>query len=202
MSFKKTGTARRFYMLNNSIIRVSLWVFSFAVFSLTLPACAQQPITDAPGKTTSIKNSTAYGDCALIDFKDIDSSALTKAELVQKMDLDFADNLNKSEKCMAEAINSGAGRISEVGTGGGNTGAAASTSNQAAGETQSESTANQQAKGEQESASSPSAVTKKDQGQSGSSAVCETVKQGVASATTDNEKKHFQALMTQYGCQG
>ena len=112
-------------MLNNAIMRTPLWVFSLAVFSLTLPACAQQPVTAAPATASAVKNSTAYGDCALIDFKDIDSSALTKAELVQKMDQDFADNLNNSEKCMAEAINSGAGRISAAGAGAGNTGDAA-----------------------------------------------------------------------------
>lgn len=187
-------------MLKNAIIRTPLWVFSLAVFLLTLPACAQQPVTAAPAAAT--KNSTAYGDCALIDFKDIDSSTLTKAELVQKMDQDFADNLNNSEKCMAEAINTGAGRISAAGAGAGNTGDVAATGNQAVGEAQLESTANQQAQGGQEAASSQSAVTKKGQGQSGSSAVCDTVKQGLAAATTDSEKKHFQDLMTQYGCQG
>jgi hypothetical protein len=37
-------------------------------------------------------------------------------------------------------------------------------------------------------------------GQQGSSAVCDAVKQGYESATTENEKKHFQELMTEYGC--
>lgn len=188
-------------MLNNAIMQMSLCIVSLAVFSLTLPACAQQPVTTAPAAASAIKNSTAYGDCALIDFKDIDSSALTKAELVQKMDQDFVDNLNNSEKCMVDAINSGVGSISAVGAGAGNSGDAAATGNQAAGTAQSENTANQQALGGQEAASSQSAVTKKSQGQPGSSAVCDTVKQGLAAATTDSEKKHFQDLMTQYDCQ-
>lgn len=186
-------------MLNNAMMRTPLWFFSLAIFSLTLPACAQQPVTAAAPVT---KNSTAYGDCALIDFKDIDSKTLTKAELVQKMDQDFADNLNNSEKCMAEAINTGTGRMSAAGAGAGNAGDVAVTGNQAIGAAQSESSTGQQAQGGSEAASSPSAVTKRGQGQPGSSAVCDTVKQGLAAATTDSERKHFQDLMTQYGCQG
>lgn len=186
-------------MLNKLMMRTSLWCYGIAVFSLTLPACAQQAVTAA---TPVTKNSIAYGDCALIDFKDIDSSALTKAELVQKMDQDFVNNLNNSEKCMAEAINAGAGRISAAGAGAGNTEDVAAMANQAAGQAQSESLANQQAQASKEASNSnsTSAVTKKGQGQSGSSAVCDTVKQGLAAATTDSEKQHFQDLMNQYGC--
>jgi hypothetical protein len=183
-------------MPSETIFRVPLWLFSFSLILLTLPACAQQavPMAPAAGEITS------YGDCSLIDFKDIDGSELTKAELLERMDADFAANLNQSEKCMAEAINSGAGRISAAGAGAsGVAEAAAGTNEQAAQSASTEQTQN--ADSAKESDSSPSKATQKGKAQQGNSAVCETVKQGLAGATTEAEKKHFSALMTQYGCE-
>jgi hypothetical protein len=183
-------------MPSETIFRVPLWLFSFSLILLTLPACAQQavPMAPAAGEITS------YGDCSLIDFKDIDGSELTKAELLERMDADFAANLNQSEKCMAEAINSGAGRISAAGAGAsGVAEAAAGTNEQAAQSASTEQTQN--ADSAKESDSSPSKATQKGKAEQGNSAVCETVKQGLAGATTEAEKKHFSALMTQYGCE-
>lgn len=180
-------------------LRTPLWIFSFLLMSLTVPACAQQtlPLTPAAGEITS------YGDCSQIDFKHIDGSELTKAELLQQMDADFAANLNHTEKCMAEAINSGAGRISAAGAGAGDAAALGAGSNEQSGQsagTEQTQDANS-ADGAKETDSSPSKATQKGKAQQGNSAVCETVKQGLAGATTESEKKHFSALMTQYGCE-
>lgn len=183
-------------MPSETIFRVPLWLFSFSLMSLTLPACAQQTQPPAP----SAGAVTSYGDCSMINFKDIDGSELTKAELLERMDADFAANLNQSEKCMTEAINSGAGRISAAGAGAGSVAdAAAGTNEQAAQSDGTEQTQN--ADSAKESESSPSKATQKGKAQQGNSAVCDTVKQGLAGATTDTEKKHFSALMTQYGCE-
>lgn len=177
-----------------------------AALSLALPACAQtpaKPSAAALAQTAPVpasKATAAYGDCSLIDFKDIDSSQLTKAELVQRMDQDFTDNLNKNEKCMAEAITSGAGRLEAVGSGASANGQAISATGDAAGAAQATQETESQGQSGQESTSSSSRTTQKGQGQQGSSAVCDTVKQGLAGATTESEKTHFQALMKQYGC--
>lgn len=177
-------------------LRPPLWWFSFLLLSLTLPACAQQTTAQAPaaGEVTS------YGDCSQIDFKHIDGRELTKAELLQQMDADFAANLNQTEKCMAEAINNGAGRISAAGAG--DAAALGAGSNEQSGQSAGVEQAQDanSADGVEDTDSSPSKATEKGKAQQGNSAVCETVKQGLAGATTEAEKKHFGALMTQYGC--
>lgn len=185
--------------------RIAHGYLVLAALSLALPACAQTSANQSATATTQTpaaasKTNMAYSDCSLIDFKDIDSSQLTKAELVQKMDVDFADNLNKSEKCMADAVNSGAERLSAAGAGSGSQAAAVQGDVQGATEA-SQATENQAQQGGQEPVStSSSKPTAKGQGLQGSSAVCDTVKQGLAGATTESEKTHFQALMKQYGC--
>lgn len=182
-------------MSSETIFCARSWLFSFSLMLLTLPACAQQ--TSPQPATGAV---TSYGDCSLIDFKDIDGSDLTKAELLERMDADFAANLNQTEKCMAEAISSGAGRISASGAGAGSVAdASAGTNEQAAQSAGTEQT--QHADSTKEPETSPSKTTQKGKGQQGNSAVCDTVKQGLAAATTDAEKKHFSALMTQYGCE-
>lgn len=184
--------------------RIAHGYLVLAALSLALPACAQTSANQSAATATQVpaatsKTNMAYGDCSLIDFKDIDSTQLTKAELVQKMDVDFADNLNKSEKCMADAVNSGTERLSAAGAGAGNQAAAGQGEAQGANEA-TQPTENQAQQGSQEPVSSSSRPTPKGQGQQGSSAVCDTVKQGLAGATTESEKTHFQALMKQYGC--
>lgn len=177
---------------------------AMVLFSLTLPACAQQNTPQASATTIqtspTASNTKAFTDCSLIDFKDIDGQSLTKAELVQKMDQDFADNLNNSEKCMSEAVTAGAGRISAAGAGASQTADATATTQQSTGSGVTDSQQLQNAQAGQEQINATSKPTAKGQGQPGSSAVCDTIKQGLASATTESEKTHFQALMNQYGC--
>ncbi|GGW49712.1 hypothetical protein [Alishewanella tabrizica] len=203
--------------------RPHVWVFSTLLYCITLPACAQPSIVPPPTaatstaasggtpstigapsspSTTSTLNSApnqraAFSDCSLIDFKDIDGRELTKAELVQKMDQDFADNLNRSDRCMEQAVTSNAERLGALG-------AAAQGDAPSAATTEGVAAANSEApeisSGAQHMPSTPSTNTQKGQSKSGTSAVCDTVKQGLAGATTESEKTHFKALMTQYGC--
>lgn len=182
--------------------------------ALTLPACAQQMTpqqstlqqnkpqtsTTTPPASQPASSNKAFTDCSLIDFKDIDSTSLTKAELVQKMEQDFADNLNNNEKCMSEAVTAGAERISAAGASAAQTAGATATTQQVTGLGDSDSQQPQNAQAGQEQISATSKPTAKGQGQQGSSAVCDTIKQGLAAATTESEKTHFRGLMDQYGC--
>ncbi len=186
-----------------------MWCASLMLCALTLPACAQQTTlqqntqqasTTTPPVSQPASSTKAFSDCSLIDFKDIDSQSLTKAELVQKMEQDFADNLNNNEKCMSEAVTAGAGRISAAGAGASPTADATVTTQQSTGLGESDSQQPQNAQAGQEQISATSKPTVKGQGQQGSSAVCDTIKQGLAAATTETEKTHFRGLMEQYGC--
>ena len=190
--------------------RPHVWVFSTLLYCITLPACAQPAIVPPPTAATSggtpstpttpksaPNQRAAFSDCSLIDFKDIDGRELTKAELVQKMDQDFADNLNRSDTCMEQAVTSNAERLGALG-------AAAQGDAPSAASTEGAASANSEApeisSGAQQMPSTPSTNTQKGQSKPGTSAVCDTVKQGLAGATTESEKTHFKALMTQYGC--
>ncbi|WP_052750263.1 hypothetical protein [Arsukibacterium sp. MJ3] len=176
-------------------IALPLWFTAIFVTSMSQTACAQQ---------TSTSNSTAnanteYSDCTLINFNDIDKTKLTKAELLQKMEQDFADNLNNSEKCMAAAASGAAGKVGAAGGSSGDAGDSAGGQGNT-GLAQATSDANEDMQGAQQSASAPSKTSERGKVKQGSSAVCDTVKQGLDSATTDSERKHFQDLMAQYGC--
>lgn len=180
----------------------SLRPFCLVSFFLIFPVDAQHADMSVVTSQTApaVNNQTKfYIDCALIDFKDIDSQALTKAELVQKMDLDFAENLNKSEKCMSEAIAAGAGRIGAAGTGiSGSDGAANTPQSESANLTENKETEKIQTTNGQAKESAKDVY--KHEGKQGMTAVCDTIKQGLSAASTDSEKKHFQALYTEYGC--
>ncbi len=176
-------------------ISLPLWFTIIFVTSMSQIACAQQ--TTTPYSTANA--STEYSDCSLINFNDIDKSKLTKAELLKKMEQDFADNLNNSEKCMAAAASGAAGKMGAANGSSGDAGD--STGGQGdRGLAQATRDANEDMQGAQQSVSTPSKTTERGKGKQGSSAVCDTVKQGLDAATTDSEKKHFQSLMTQYGC--
>lgn len=139
-----------------------------------------------------------YSDCAYIEFEQIDSSHMTRAEQLAAMDADFEKSLNASEQCMDEAVSVSAGRLAQSGASGsagqGN-GSAAPTEAQTA---QAQEQTQQQS--QQQAAADPSKTHQGGQSGPGSSAVCDAVNQGLASATTDAEKQHFEALQTEYGC--
>lgn len=188
-------------MLNHTNITASLWIMAASAVSLSLPACAlqqQNAQTQAQNASKAVSN---FSDCSQINFNDIDSHELTREELIKRMDDDFEANLSKSEKCMAEAVASGAGRLGGAGGSGAGTGAGtgSSTGNSAAGSSSS-GTDSQQSQQNQNAAGASSAEHQKGKGGQGSSSVCDAVKQGLTSATTDAEKQHFRGLMEQYGC--
>ncbi len=193
-------------MLNHTNITASLWIMAASAVSLSLPACAlqqQNAQTQAQNTSKAVSN---YSDCSQINFNDIDSRELTREELIKRMDDDFEANLSKSEKCMAEAVASGAGRLGGAGGSGAGAGTGSSTGNSAAGssntsaDSSSSGTDSQQSQQNQNAAGASSAEHQKGKGGQGSSSVCDAVKQGLTSATTDAEKQHFRGLMEQYGC--
>lgn len=196
-------------MLNHTNITTSLWIMAVSAVSLSLPACAlqqQNAQTQAQAQNTS-KAVSNYSDCSQINFSDIDGRELTREELIKRMDDDFEANLSKSEKCMAEAVASGAGRLGGAGGSGAGTGAGAGSngSSSAAGSSNtsadsSSGTDSQQSQQNQSATGASSAEQQKGKGGQGSSSVCDAVKQGLTSATTDAEKQHFRGLMEQYGC--
>ncbi|WP_156824241.1 hypothetical protein [Salinimonas chungwhensis] len=139
-----------------------------------------------------------YSDCAYIEFEDIDSSTMTREEQLAALDADFEDSLNASETCMTDAVSSNAEKLANAG---GNSGSNGQGSNTGAGQATQTATASQTTQSAQDqSTTPPSREHVTGGGQQGSSAVCDAVKQGYESATTENEKKHFQELMTEYGC--
>ena len=140
-----------------------------------------------------------YSDCAYIEFEDIDNSQMTREEQLAAMDADFEESLNASEECMSEALDSGAQKLAEAG---GDTGGQDSESadNSAAAQTSSSSEYQTTQSQQQHSTTDQTRAHSGGQGQQGSSAVCDAVKQGLESATTENEKAHFQSLMNEYGC--
>lgn len=139
-----------------------------------------------------------YSDCAYIEFEQIDSAQLTRAEQLAAMDADFEKSLNASEQCMDEAVSAGAGRLAQSGASGGAGQGNDSTASTEAQTTQAQEQTQQQS--QQQAAADPSKTHQGGQSGPGSSAVCDAVNQGLASATTDAEKQHFEALQTEYGC--
>lgn len=145
-----------------------------------------------------------YSDCAYIEFEDIDNAQMTREEQLAAMDADFEESLNASEECMSEALDSGAQKLADAGAGS-DTGDQESESTesadnsvaaQASSATEYQTTQSQQ----QHTTTDQTRSHAGGQGQQGSSAVCDAVRQGLESATTDSEKAHFQSLMNEYGC--
>jgi hypothetical protein len=136
-----------------------------------------------------------YGDCAYIEFKDVDPAELTKQERIDLLNADLFTSLDKSEKCMKKAVISGAGNIGAKG--GGN--------DQASGQGNVSVDASDDGQSQSQTIPTSSSTTSDNDNRrgsktGGSSAVCDAVNQGLASATTDSEKEHFKGLKKQYGC--
>jgi hypothetical protein len=159
------------------------------LLGLSLPACAQTLRQKAVSPIY-------YNDCAYIDFDDVDESTLTKQELIARMDMGLEDTLNKSEECMRSAANAGSQRFTGAGGGAQGTGSGQSAGSVAQGPAQ-------QNDSQQESQNTESLDSKdspKGPNNGGSNAVCDAVKQGLTSATNEQEKQHFKGLMKEYRC--
>jgi len=143
-----------------------------------------------------------YSDCAYIEFDDVDPSTLTLQERIALEEAALFASLDDSAECMEEATASASGSLSEAASGGGSGAAGgASGSDGSSGDSGANSSEQQQ---QSTSTASESSVDTKDHQRgntgSGSSAVCDAVKEGMASATTEAEKEHFKGLMAEYGC--
>ncbi len=142
-----------------------------------------------------------YGDCAYMEFEDVDPTELTLQERIDLLNADLFTSLDKSEKCMQKAAVSAADKVGAAGAGSvkntGNDSLDATDVGQGA-----DGQSQRQTRSTSSSSPSSSSHTDKKRGLNtgGSSAVCDAVNQGLVSATTDSEKEHFKDLKKQYGC--
>ena len=145
---------------------------------------------------------THYSDCAYIEFDDVDPSTLTLQERIALEEAALFASLDESAACMDEAAASASGSLADAASGGGSGVAGGASGSAGSGGSGANSSEEHQ---QSASTSSESAVDTKDHKRgnrgSGSSAVCDAVKEGMASATTEAEKEHFKGLMAEYGCQ-
>lgn len=173
-----------------------LFISFLSWWSFALAQTTDLPPTNSGG--------TYYSDCSTFTFRDIDSALLTREEQLALMEQDLFDNLNRSEACLNDATQASAQRLAAAG---GGSGAGGGPDAGAEGGDSAEMAAAQQASNkdptDMQSTSSPSERSKQHvsgQRASGSSAVCDAVRQGLSTATTDAEKEHFQQLSKDYGC--
>lgn len=145
---------------------------------------------------------TYYSDCAYIDLGEVNDRKLTQEERIRQMELDLFDALDETEECMTSALQSGAQSIAAAAASGQGQGGG---QGQGAGQGQTDSAAAQgeqlmqaQTQNTQQTQSTSGSVGQS--AQTGSSAVCDAVKAGLESASTEKEKAHFKQLSEQYGC--
>ena len=172
----------------------SLFIRLFASVPICLPVafCCAMGVAEAQEKS--------YSDCAYIEFDDIDPSTLTLQERIALEEAALFASLDESAECMEEATASASGSLADAASGAGS-GAGGSAGSGSSGSREANPSEQQQ---QAASAASESSVDTKDHERgnsgSGSSAVCDAVKEGMASATTEAEKEHFKGLMAEYGC--
>ncbi|WP_404397389.1 hypothetical protein [Idiomarina loihiensis] len=167
--------------------------FAYAAVCFLAVLCLGSGVAEAQEKS--------YSDCAYIEFDDVDPSTLTLQERIALEEAALFASLDDSAECMEEATASASGSLADAASGSGS-GAAGGVSGSAGSSGNSEANSSEQ---QQSASKAPeSAVETKDHQRgntgSGSSAVCDAVKEGMASATTEAEKEHFKGLMAEYGC--
>ncbi|WP_322406318.1 hypothetical protein U0358_11155 [Idiomarina sp. PL1-037] len=167
--------------------------FAYAPVCFLAVLCLGNGVAEAQEKS--------YSDCAYIEFDDVDPSSLTLQERIALEEAALFASLDDSAECMEEATASASGSLADAASGSGS-GAAGGVSGSAGSSGNSEANSSEQ---QQSASTAPeSAVETKDHQRgntgSGSSAVCDAVKEGMASATTEAEKEHFKGLMAEYGC--
>lgn len=165
--------------------------FAYAAVCFPAVLCLSSGVAEAQEKS--------YSDCAYIEFDDVDPSTLTLQERIALEEAALFASLDDSAECMEEATASASGSLADKASGGGS-GAGGGASGSGA-NTQTESEEQQQSTSTASESSVDSKDHKRGNSGSGSSAVCDAVKEGMASATTEAEKEHFKGLMAEYGCQ-
>jgi hypothetical protein len=145
-----------------------------------------------------------YGDCAYMEFEDVDPAELTLQERIDLLNADLFTSLDKSEKCMQKAAVSAADKVGAAGAGSvkntGNDSLDATDVGQGADGQSQRQTRSTSSSSPSSPSSSINTDKKRGLNTGGSSAVCDAVNQGLVSATTDSEKEHFKGLKKQYGC--
>lgn len=167
--------------------------FAYAPVCFLAVFCLSSGVAEAQEKS--------YSDCAYIEFDDVDPSTLTLQERIALEEAALFASLDDSAECMEEATASASGSLADAASGSGS-GAAGGASGSAGSSGNSEANSSEQQ--QSTSTASETSVETKDHQRgntgSGSSAVCDAVKEGMASATTEAEKEHFKGLMAEYGC--
>lgn len=145
-----------------------------------------------------------YQDCAYLEFDTIDNDALTRDEEIALVDENFFAALDRTAECMNQAATAGAGRIGDAAgsSGAGAAGAAGAITSVGSGRASGSQTQQPvtQTTPQTQSGDTTGIDTQRGNAKRGSSAVCDAVKEGLASATTPAEETHWQNLSAEYGC--
>lgn len=164
---------------------------------LLVPAVLLPTLAASASETAAPLKPVYFSDCSHLLFDSRGREELTRAERIRMMDTDIKSNLGNYELCIAAALNSSRERLSEVSPpAGAQSSSMAQTSAVTLAENEDEEATEEQAK----RASAPSKPHVQGQRQGGSSSVCDAIRAGLESATTDKEREHFQSLATEYGC--
>ncbi|MGM0526717.1 MAG: hypothetical protein ACQEQ8_11075 [Pseudomonadota bacterium] len=140
-----------------------------------------------------------YGDCSYVDLGEVDDTHMTREEKAQALEMELFSSLDKSEACMSAAAAQGAEEVADAAGGAGNT---AGTLDGTDADDSTSDSSQQASETAEVQSGSPENSKDSDRGQAskGSSAVCDAVATGLANATTEAEKEHFQQLKNEYGC--
>jgi hypothetical protein len=152
-----------------------------------------------------------FSACQGIQFEAIDTSELTQQERIELKEKGLKASLNNQAECLDETMNEQQSRLNAASgqqSGGldmqvkdpSSTEALAAESSK---DLQSIEPLDKTDKSQSKTTQSKSTQSKSHpigQKASGASAVCDAIKQGLAKATTETEKRHFEGLVKEYGC--
>ena len=154
-----------------------------------------------PSDTAALLQPVFFSDCSHLLFDSRGREELTRAERIRMMDTDIKSNLSSYERCIEAALENNRERLSEASSPpAGSTSGAETTEIE---QTVAESVNSEDESATEEQTESPTAPSQphvRGQRQGGSSSVCDAIRAGLESATTDKEKGHFQSLAKEYSC--
>jgi hypothetical protein len=148
-----------------------------------------------------------HASCQGIQFQSIDMDELTQQERIELKEKVLKASLNNQAECLDETMQEQQSRLSQAAQQGANTQVettgSVSTDIATSEQTNPRSSTNNENKpmshkSQSHTSQSKSHPTGKPVG--GSSAVCEAIKQGMTTAATETEKRHFEGLAKEYGC--
>jgi hypothetical protein len=166
-------------------------------------SASQQTGVITASKKTEFKH---YSACQGIQFASVDMSELTQQEQIELKEKSLQASLNNQAECLDETMNEHQSRLNSA-SGTLSTGQDMQLNDSTSAESLASDTANdlQSSKPLERVVTSQSKTTQSKshsigQKTSGASAVCDAIKQGLAKATTEAEKRHFEGLVKEYGC--